>query len=811
MKIIALILFYLLLHPTISMSQNATQRVSETLEKKNPFLHDLLLEKFFIHTNKTVYFQGETLWFKAYVAFDINETPNYKTSNLNVNIYNSKKELILSQLVFVANGKVSGEIELPENLIKGVYFIQLETLWSKNFNKSYFSSFEILDFNKEETPEEKTLKKEIQTNNTLNIHFFPESSSLLNSTDNVIYFNTVLGNNPMAVSGKIIDITTNKTISEFQSNPEGLGKINLNYNSSSNYEAVLNDNNKTVKFKLPQAKSTGFIIHKKELPNTENNMLFSIKTNKETLDLKSGETVFVVVHRKGFVLSSIPLVLEKNYYSYNLNLLKDDLFYGVNTITIFNKSNQPVAERSFYNDKKKAIELDITKLASKNDSTTLNFKLLNKYTKVNLSVSVLPEDTKLYHNQNNILSDYLINPYLNTPLNHSAHFLNNKNNSEVLDTYIQTKTKRAFNTEEYQIHKADGYKAENGVRISGFIQAPLQNLETCKVMLTSNENNIAIAKKINKDRSFEFDSLLLKKASNFRIALIDNNGKILKAHFAINKEGIHYKPDTLIKYDIEDYYKLNTSSEKEQHQKNNIQNLEELTEVQLTGKTKKTVLVDDYPDPKVRNNSVTKTYEIIENRYQPNHTAMDVIKDLPGLLVDNNASIIRSTRGAKSIVTGSRNDQMSVILNGVRVGDFAILRNISATDITEAKINSSGAGYGLDGFAGVIILKTKFDAHVEYKKALSDINSNYTMSTAQFGFTITDSSYSNYDLIFPNSNSSNYYSTLDWLPNVTVYPNADNKITVYNEGNKDLLLVINGCNDKGDLIYKTITIKKTTD
>ncbi|WP_452229295.1 hypothetical protein, partial [Lacinutrix sp. MEBiC02404] len=310
------------------------------------------------------------------------------------------------------------------------------------------------------------------------------------------------------------------------------------------------------------------------------------------------------------------------------------------------------------------------------------------------------------------------------------------------------------------------------------------------------------------NNTFVFDSLLLKQNSNYKLSLVDFKGKLLKASMHVNEQLIDYKPELVTSKDLNNYnIKGFDNTDTDDTASGQIKKQEYLDEVVLKAKkAKKIVFPDDYPDPKVRASSFTKTYIIKENRYYISQTAMDVIKDLPGIEVDNHSTKIRSSRGAKSIIPGNRNDEVAVILNGVRVSDFGLLNSINATEIAEAKVNASGAGYGLDGFAGVVILKTKGEIN-PYKNTNNNTESTLKVENVDFGFTIPTANYANYDMQFPTKNSRIFYNTLDWLPNVNLKPNTDNTIRVYNDNLDEIQLLINGQNDQGNLVFKVIRIK----
>ncbi|AUC81905.1 hypothetical protein [Lacinutrix sp. Bg11-31] len=789
---IILIVFFFI---NLSFAQENNPITSENISEQNTFLHKQHLEKFSLHTNKSVYFSGENIWFKTYVAYDITETPNYKTSNLYINIYDSEKKLVANQLVFVNNGKVNGNIELPEDLKTGTYFIELETNWNTNFENTYIKSIQVKSL-------DDGFIDKTNNNNTLDnltvFSFYPESNVILENTENTIYFTITKNNIPLKLNGKIVN-TNGDVILEYKSGENGIGFFKLTASKGTKYFATVNDS----KFEIPSAKESGLIIHKKKNAKNSDAINLSIATNKATLDKEKGNTFFVVIHRKGYVLSVIPIELNGDYNSFNLNLLKKDLFNGVNTITIFNQSNQPIAERNIYNDKKEIIKLEATKTIRKKDSTTIALMLKNVFTNTNVSISVLPTESLMYKNQNNILTDFLVTPYLKDKTGNVADYFSEGFNLDKLDSYIQTKSKTDF--KNAPINKKEYKNSEIGMKVSGSIIINNVDINSSKVMLTSQENNIILVSKLKPNNTFVFDSLLLKQNSAYKLSLVDSKGKLLKAVIKIKEEFLSYKPASISTRNLENFYvdDFNNSIIKTEFNNKN----ETLEEVLIESKKKKIVLPDDYPDPKTRGSSFTKTYTIIESKYSTGQTAMDVIKDLPGILVDIQSTKVRSTRGAKSIIAGSRNDEVAIILNGVRVSDFDLLRTINATEIIEAKVNASGAGYGLDGFGGVVILKTKGEIN-PFKNKAKNNNTKFTVKkgNVDFGFTIPTENYKEYDLQFPTNNSKKYYSTLDWLPSTDLKPNSDNLITVFNNNLDEIKLIINGQNNEGHLIFDVITI-----
>ncbi|WAC03667.1 hypothetical protein N7U66_09560 [Lacinutrix neustonica] len=111
----------------------------------------LLFEKVFIHTNKTIYHSDDVIWFKAYVS-ENNNKPSVKTTILYVNLFTQSGELVDSKNILILNGLGSGQFELKGDLLQGSYYIQAFTNYMQNFGaqNKYIHKLEIVgDLNHE--------------------------------------------------------------------------------------------------------------------------------------------------------------------------------------------------------------------------------------------------------------------------------------------------------------------------------------------------------------------------------------------------------------------------------------------------------------------------------------------------------------------------------------------------------------------------------------------------------------------------------------------------------------------------------------
>ncbi len=136
---------FLILVTTNLISQTKQEKVTADFIANNPYFNSYQQELFFLHTNKTMYFSGEKIWFAAYVLNKSDEKPSTITKNLHVNLYDTNFKLIDQKLYYVKDGKATGQFKLLENLVSGNYYLELDTNWNRNFKKGTITKIEIVN------------------------------------------------------------------------------------------------------------------------------------------------------------------------------------------------------------------------------------------------------------------------------------------------------------------------------------------------------------------------------------------------------------------------------------------------------------------------------------------------------------------------------------------------------------------------------------------------------------------------------------------------------------------------------------------
>ena len=122
-----------------------SQNQNNSLEGSYMTYFELEPESIFTQTNKSKYFENESIWFKSYIYNTKTQLPYLSTTNVYAAIYDSNGAMIEKKLLYAINGMTNGEFKLL-NYSPGNYFLKVYTNYMRNFRENLYSmtEFEIL-------------------------------------------------------------------------------------------------------------------------------------------------------------------------------------------------------------------------------------------------------------------------------------------------------------------------------------------------------------------------------------------------------------------------------------------------------------------------------------------------------------------------------------------------------------------------------------------------------------------------------------------------------------------------------------------
>jgi hypothetical protein len=125
----------------------------------------------------------EDIAFKGYIRSKNNTLLAENTTNIQLVIYDSQRQIIQKQLLFASKGTFAGGIHLNDKFKAGKYYFHFFTNWMRNFieDDSFLQTIEIID--KKETY---NFDSDEPNWKTAEITLFPEGGSIINDMNNTV-------------------------------------------------------------------------------------------------------------------------------------------------------------------------------------------------------------------------------------------------------------------------------------------------------------------------------------------------------------------------------------------------------------------------------------------------------------------------------------------------------------------------------------------------------------------------------------------------------------------------------------------------
>jgi hypothetical protein len=233
-----------------------------------------------LHTDREAYYQGDKLWFKAYLNYTSFAAKDTASKVLYVQLINQKKEIVETQKLEVSNGFAYGNMSFSKEVPVGVYTLRTFTNYMRNFSKPLFSkSFPLLPRNEkfEITKSETELEGE-KERVVAKVESFDKSTGQLKFTFQDLVGNAIGANFSLAVG-----------------NPEFMPEFDLNSRITENLSLRDIDKPMNKPFLMENGLSlTGVFLDKKRMPMKEEINIFvnNLQNFSQTNSDANGNFVF---------------------------------------------------------------------------------------------------------------------------------------------------------------------------------------------------------------------------------------------------------------------------------------------------------------------------------------------------------------------------------------------------------------------------------------------------------------------------------------------------------------------------------------
>ncbi|MEQ1678525.1 MAG: hypothetical protein ABL876_17650, partial [Chitinophagaceae bacterium] len=224
----------------------SAQKIDSAL---NVLLTEHPSEKIYIHYDKEYYVTGETIWFKAYLYSE--GKPSDLSSNFYLQMTDSKGNIIRNQKYPVMGAVIKGNINIPDSLPQGNYYIRAITPHMLNYDEGFVYRHNLFIF------KPNTSATAATTSPTISLQFFPESGHLVDGILSVVGFKAVdQWGTPSDVEG-ILKTDDGTTVASFRSFHDGIGKIQFKPQAGKKYQAEVETVSGKRIYQLPEVQSSG--------------------------------------------------------------------------------------------------------------------------------------------------------------------------------------------------------------------------------------------------------------------------------------------------------------------------------------------------------------------------------------------------------------------------------------------------------------------------------------------------------------------------------------------------------------------------
>jgi hypothetical protein len=399
-------------------------------------------EKMFIHTDKTFYLTGETIWLKAYLLDASFHRPIGVSSIGYVEILNKELKPVLQVKISMKKGFGNGYLVIPGFLNSGNYVLRAYTNWMKNFSPDFYFEQPITIVNTN-----KRLTITASTRHFPSISFFPEGGNLISGFSEQVAFKAIDSNGlGLNCQGVIVD-QSNDTLVSFHGYHNGMGSFQLRAEKNQVYYAVLRLGDSLIKQKLPPAEARGFCMDTRG--DNPDLLMVRVRATPEY----DGSLIFLFAQTRQVAKNIQAGTLTNGEVSFVIH--KKDLGEGISSITIFNAERQPVCERLIFKRPEKSLSIEATTDQQAYDlRSPVNIDLLSRTgdepVAGNLSASVLMIDALQKIPDRDIVSYLYLCSDLKGNIESPAYYFEHidKRADTALDDLLMTQGWRRFKWDE---------------------------------------------------------------------------------------------------------------------------------------------------------------------------------------------------------------------------------------------------------------------------------------------------------------------------------------------------------------------------
>ncbi|MES2453988.1 MAG: hypothetical protein V4594_00530 [Bacteroidota bacterium] len=490
-------------------------------------------EKLYLHTDRSYYNLGDTLWFKAYLLDALSLSASKRSGLLYVELNDDSAETVRRISIPIKNGEGWAQIPLTAKIFHGGgYTLRAYTNWMQNFGEDHFFSRRFYLG----TPGQKSglTANSIKLNEPgqLDLQFLPEGGHLVAGLSTVVGFKA-LGEDGkgVQVSGLVRD-SKGIVVVDFKSFHQGMGSFVLKPQPAERYTAEVKLPDGQIKtFALPATAAQGTVLN---VVNQKDNELLEIRLAATEMAKQTDSAWYLIGTSRGAVNYIKTIDFSQGIYEVPKSLF----FTGIARFTLL-KGSTPVNERITFIDREDqlAATLKTQKTAyAKRDSVSLEIEVKDQYGKPlkgSFSVAVTDDSQIRADSTGNadIATGLLISADLKGTVENPGYYLNHKTKQswQALDHLMLTQGWAGYSWKEvFDAAQPLKYEAEQYLKVSGTVTDILKKpVKGTQVLLSSQKPAFITTGLSDENGRYVFENLPAIDSGAFFIQAKDPKGKTM--------------------------------------------------------------------------------------------------------------------------------------------------------------------------------------------------------------------------------------------------------------------------------------------
>jgi hypothetical protein len=306
-------------------------------------------EKVHLHLDNASYYQGDTIWFKAYVVTADSLRPSTLSKPLYVDFVDQLGNVMNRQIVKLTRGEGCGQISLANTFFTGYYEIRAYTKWMLAFgdDASYYTRV-VPVYRKRLTDNEAVrsiakyrMDKSMKQRPTdklkaLNVRFFPEGGSLVQGLTSTVGFEALSSDSGWVDVTGYLASPDGARLATIAALHDGMGTFQYTPGQKP-AKAVFDFCGKNYSFDLPEAQPAGYTL----TANVREEAI-EVKIARSTPALTDSLAVFLF--SQGTPLHFVPVDFG-NANVRSLRILTKDLPGGTIRVALVNSRGQTLSDR----------------------------------------------------------------------------------------------------------------------------------------------------------------------------------------------------------------------------------------------------------------------------------------------------------------------------------------------------------------------------------------------------------------------------------------------------------------------------------